>query len=181
MKHMMIDLETLALDPKAIVFQAGVVVFDDNGEMPMSVRLDIDVLPQIMQGRSFDPETQKWWMEQDPESWRKNSSGVSVNRLIDEMNSAFVIHDVKHVWANSPSFDCVILRSLAKDFACDLKWDFRSEMDVRTLKSISGLLGLPPEEKRETTHDALKDCIDQALRVIHYMAHLRQTTVVNSL
>lgn len=178
MNHLMIDLETLSLQPNAVVFQAGVVVFDETGNMSTKIRYDLDILPQIMIGRHFDPETQKWWMEQPASSWVARNR-FSVNQFIFETNRMIEEFDIRFVWANSPSFDCVILRSLAKEFAVDLKWDFRSEMDVRTLKSMNGILGLPPEEKRETTHDSLKDCIDQVLKVVHYMDNLRKATVVN--
>jgi hypothetical protein len=172
--HMMLDLETLALDPRAIVFQIGVVVFDmQTGEMPVKMRLDIDILPQIMRGRIFDAETQKWWMTQPKESWdRWPKSVLTVTTALEDINALFKEGHIQHVWANSPSFDCVILRSLAKDFATDLAWDFRSEMDVRTIKTMNSLASLPPADPFETTHDALKDCIDQVHKVRHYWSHI---------
>lgn len=167
--HMMLDLETLALDTRAIVFQIGVVVFDLKGEMPIKMRFDIDILPQIMAGRVFDNETQKWWMSQERSSWhRMPHDVVTVSRAIQDINALFEEGKIQHVWANSPSFDCNILRSLAKDFQCNLAWDFRSEMDVRTLKTMNSIARLEPAEPFATTHDALKDCIDQVNKVVFY-------------
>ena len=167
--HMMLDLETLALDNRAVVFQIGVVVFDLKGEMPVKIRYDVDILPQIMAGRVVDSETQKWWMTQEKGSWARDPSNViSVEQAIKELNIVVEENSVQFVWANSPSFDCVILRSLAKDFACDLRWDFRSDMDVRTLKTMNSIARLDPAEPFITTHDALKDCIDQVRKVVFY-------------
>lgn len=165
--HMMLDIETLALETKAVVFQIGVVVFDLKGDMPVKIRYDIDVLPQIMAGRIVDPETQKWWMTQDRNSWLQIDT-ISCIRAINEMNDVFEENKVQFVWANSPSFDCTILRSLAKDFQCNLAWDFRSEMDVRTLKTMNSIARLPAADPMETTHDALKDSIDQVRKVVFY-------------
>lgn len=168
--HMMLDLETLALDPKAVVFQIGVVVFDmKTDEMPILMRFDVDILPQIMNGRVIDPSTQKWWMTQRRESWLRDPGEVSsVDYSLSTINRIIEKYEVEFVWANSPSFDCVILRSLAKDFDIQLRWDFRSEMDLRTIKTMNSIAKLPPADPLDTTHDALKDCIDQVKKVKHY-------------
>lgn len=167
--HMMLDLETLSLDNRAVVFQIGVVVFDLTGLMPVKMKFHLDILPQIMKGRIVDSDTQRWWMEQPVEPWMRWPKEVmAVHTVIGDINALFENGDISHVWANSPSFDCVILRTLAADFNMKLAWDFRQDMDLRTLKSMNSIARLEPCDPFETTHDALKDCEDQVRKVVYY-------------
>lgn len=167
--HMMLDLETLALDTRAIVFQIGVVVFDLRGNILDSRRFDLDILPQVMKGRRFDDETQKWWMTQNETAWTRDLACVnSVEHAIEQITVLWNRRECSFVWANPPSFDCVILKTLAADFGMKLPWDFRSEMDVRTLKTMNTIAGLRDADRVETTHNAVQDCKDQVAKVVFY-------------
>lgn len=79
--HLMIDLETLDTRPTAVVFQVGLVAFRDVlfGEGPggdnviMEERLlHVDILSQVIRGRTIDPETIKWWSQQNVISWMRH-------------------------------------------------------------------------------------------------------------
>src|SRR3546814_3401051 len=39
------------------------------------------------------------------------------------------------IYANSPNFDCTIMKSLYNDHGMTIPWDFRKERDLRTLRS----------------------------------------------
>lgn len=182
MNHLMIDIETLSLEPNAVVFQIGAVVFDMSGNINSEAIYHVDILPQIMKGRHFDPETQKWWMQQDPSAWwRQLLNTNTVEFAIFGINDLHEQYQCSSVWANSPSFDCVTLRSLAKDFGTELRWDFRSEMDLRSLKKISSVLGFRESESVKATHNAVKDCVDQVKKVAFYwnnIVGLEKPTIV---
>lgn len=65
--HAMIDIETLATKPDAVVLTVGGVKFNpysaEEPHTPFSVRLDID--EQTAKGRVIDPNTIEWWSKQD--------------------------------------------------------------------------------------------------------------------
>ena len=169
MNHMMIDLETLSLDPRAIVFQIGAVVFDLRGNILDARRFDLDILPQVMKGRRFDGETQKWWMTQNETAWTRDLACVnSAEHAIEQITALWNRRECSFVWANSPSFDCVIMKTLAADFDMKLPWDHRSEMDVRTIKQMNTIARLPAADPFETTHNAVQDCKDQVAKVVFY-------------
>lgn len=79
-------------------------------------------------------------------------------------------HGIGWVWSNSPSFDAVIMRSLRESLKIPYEFSsFRSDMDMRTLKSLLQALGkMVHAPKFETTHQALQDCYDQC-KLVHYM------------
>src|SRR3546814_136057 len=43
------------------------------------------------------------------------------------------------IYANSPNFDCTIMKSLYNDHGMTIPWDFRKERDLRTLCSMAGI------------------------------------------
>ena len=71
----MIDLETLDTRPSAVVFQVGVLVFQDilggdtRGNLILEKKIfHLDILEQIMAGRTVDQDTVLWWAEQNLDS-----------------------------------------------------------------------------------------------------------------
>lgn len=175
MRHMMIDLETLATTPDAVVFQIGFAVFDKDGNVFDSVRMEIDILPQIMKGRKVDPETQRWWAQQLESSWYRHfDNQISLDHAFATIKRHFVSRECRHVWANSPSFDCVILESLAGQFNLELPWNFRQQMDVRTLKTLGRIMEVPRLDPEPATHDSREDCLRQIREVSHYWRMLEK-------
>lgn len=179
MRHMMIDIETLDTRPSAVVFQVGVVVFEDAlmQEAPKSPilaqrKFDLDILPQIFAGRTIDRETVNWWLTQKaPVIPIKKQSVHTVFQEISQMMGDF---GVSYVWSNSPSFDAVIMRSLAESLGVTYEFpSFRTDMDLRTLKNICKMKKVVDFEPKETTHDALQDCLDQVDDLLNMMVHLK--------
>lgn len=169
----MIDIETLDTRPDAIVFQAAMVVFSDDGTVIEEELFHLDILPQIMKGRTLDRETQKWWMEQPKEAWdRQPTQLITVEAMFNLIRVQMKHHKVGYVWSNSPSFDAVILRSLAEDFGIEMPWTFRSDFDLRTVRKVAGLLGFEPESYT-TTHNSLQDCKDQVDLAAFCLARFR--------
>lgn len=176
MNHLMIDIETLDTRPSAVVFQVAFVVFSDpQAGKDLQVVYEniyhLDILEQIMAGRTIDSGTVDFWQQQDETSWtresRQTAKALEVFGKIAEIMGKY---EIGWVWSNSPSFDAVIMRSLREDLK--IPWEFpsfRSDMDMRTLKQLLQAMGkMVDAPKFETTHQALKDCYDQC-KLVHYM------------
>jgi hypothetical protein len=181
--HMMIDLETLDTRPSAVVFQVGVLCFRDplfgdlKGEMILEKKIfHLDLLDQIMAGRTIDPDTVQWWQTQKPQAWRRFASQISNADLVfKDINRMYGEYGVGFLWANSPSFDSVIMRSLRQSLQIEHEFpSFREDYDLRTLKRLFEIKGRKiPYDQKETTHNALQDCEDQFQTAIHYLCEFR--------
>lgn len=178
MRHIEIDLETLDTRPSAVVFQVGVVVFDEETGVTLFEKLfDLDILPQILAGRTVDRDTIKWWQSQNPPLTVYVKDSVEV--VFDTINKIMGEFGVSYVWSNSPSFDAVIMRSLRESMGIQEEFpSFRSDMDHRTLKNLCKLHKLVEFEARETTHNALQDCRDQVIDLRLMLSTLRDMTDV---
>lgn len=176
--NMMIDLETLDTRPSAVVFQVGVLVFKDivpenfRSNLILSEKLyHLDILDQIMAGRTVDLETVRWWNTQKRNAWERSDHDITdTSIMFMEIANECKQHDVRRVWANSPSFDCVLMRSLRESLK--ISWEFpsfRQDMDLRTLKQMFKMNGRESPMPKKTTHNALQDCRDQFQEAVHYL------------
>lgn len=178
-KHVSLDLETLGTGPGSVILSIGARVFDPAGDSvpapdggPNCFYCTVDVLDQLLMGRAIDPDTLKWWGDQAREAksgllkvagegvMLRHSMTGALRKLTD-----FIEQDGLSpvIWANSPSFDCVILRHAYRSVGLVEPWSFRSERDLRTICDAAGV------DKREVTvdqhlvaHSALDDAIFQA-------------------
>lgn len=169
--HGMVDIETLDTKDSAVVFQIGFIVFDPKTYGKVIERIyHLDILDQVLAGRTIDPGTVGWWNQQPRGSWEERYVFPNpICSLHDALTSIAIDikdHGITKVWSNSPSFDAVILRSAARSLGItEFPWDFRKDMDLRTIKEIARLLDvagyLQDLQMKEMTHHALQDCRDQ--------------------
>jgi hypothetical protein len=177
----MIDIETLDIRPSAVVFQVGLLAFNDplfgdDGKVLEEKLLHLDILPQILRGRTIDSSTVQFWKEQEVSSWARGPQEiVTTGTVFSEIARMMGEHGVGDVWSNSPSFDAVIMRSLAESMGPEIFQfpTFRDDMDMRTLKRLMQRLGLMKDAPTsETTHHALQDCRDQKNTVVFMLQGL---------
>lgn len=173
MQNVMVDIETLDTGPDAVVLSIGAVAFD--GKTPLKdLPQHYDRLmfqSQLDKGRKVSASTLQWWMQQDhtaqqaaflmgsetpPYSALTHLIGFISSRTEGGIEGALM-------WANSPSFDLTILRSLAGDFfQTPPLWNFRNERDLRTLRATAGLRVAPgPADLGYVAHHPIGDCMAQ--------------------
>ena len=172
----MLDIETLGTAPGSVITSVGLVFFnraDPEDGAHEDYRWTVDIRPQMKAGLRVDGDTLYWWMSQDREAtkaWAGDVDRIGPTRALGEIATAFrecAAAGCK-VWANSPSFDCVLMETLWRVFDVPCPWDFRAQADTRTL-----LLVAPVEKVRpEVEHDALSDALAQARTVQRAWASL---------
>mgnify|MGYP003647748471 CR=1 FL=1 len=151
--HAMIDIETLATKPNAVVLTVGGVKFNpystEDPHTPFSVRLDID--EQTAKGRVIDPNT------------------------IADLNKWLNGTELK--WAQGSRFDYGILEDLIENsFEQHKNWFFWQEADSRTLGQL-----VPKDLRKDDSgnqkdlHSALADAYNQAKAVQKAYKHLNIT------
>jgi len=173
----MVDIETLATTPDAVVVAIGAVRFNLR-QMQKSAELRMNGFYRRLgvpsqKGRRIDPDTMKWWLHQPIIAREQCMLALDEKQHYTAGLDAFLewMRCAPHtIWANSPSFDLVILRDLAggADVYYDprfapshrmgMLWGHRQERDLRTLWAMFPNV----EEPYAPKHHALEDAARQA-------------------
>jgi len=155
-ERVMIDIETLGLEPGAAILSIGAVKFDTDG---LGDELYHEISLESCQdaGLQIDAGTLEWWLDQDDSVTGILTGGADLRDALGDLWS--FCEDVDEVWANSPSFDCEMLETAVHAVGMTEPWEYHQERDVRTLRSLPGV---PELEMVGDEHDALDDAKHQA-------------------
>ncbi|NBP00019.1 MAG: 3'-5' exoribonuclease [Proteobacteria bacterium] len=171
-KHLMIDMETMAVSPNAVVLSLGAVHFDPySDDIADELYFKIDLDDQDKLKREIDPNTLDWWSKQDPAIMEEAFSPNDRIPLADAMDrfhkfawgcSAF--------WSHGATFDLVIIENIYRQLNKNLPWNYWQLRDTRTLFD----LGFDPCMPKDSKHDALQDARRQAVGVQNVFSQLRK-------
>ena len=184
--HLVIDLETLATSPRAMVRSIGLAHFDPwSDSRPKAKRYVLS--PAEQAGREVDAETMFWWMRQ-PEKARLAFTEGTTCRLHHLLcGDLFAAHGVGWpiVWCKPLHFDVPILLDLLRSKWPSIDRDDgplyrRRAHNARTIYDAASLLGERVDEDpaREgidpsTLHDPSVDARLTALTVRRALRILR--------
>lgn len=169
MTDVMIDIESLSTSPNATILTIGALKFNRKDRLkPLEqydkfyIRVNIKSCEDI--GCHIDPKTIDWWNEQKSTvryEAIENPDRVSIKDALYSLSNW--IGNSKIIWANSPSFDCVILEYAYKQCRMEVPWKWWLTRDVRTILDLAGIRknDLPNEGE----HHALHDCYQQLIGV----------------
>lgn len=168
--HIMIDIETLSNKPNAAVLAYSALPFsftenpeESRGMLQNRITYAIQLSEQA--DRHIDAKTLQWWIDQPDtfmevchDSVHPQDALRGLREFIQQQCKKHVIHtsEVK-IWAKSPSFDLVILKSLAEEHHIKMPWHYRNERDVRTLFAMANYT----PEINEASHYPWQDCVQQ--------------------
>lgn len=167
----MIDMETMAVSPRAVVLSLGAVHFDpkDNGvKDTLYFRIDLDDQDKL--GREIDPNTLDWWAKQDPQIMEEAFSPndrISLAAAMDKFHKFAWGCDA--FWSHGATFDLVIIEDILRQLKRPLPWNYWQLRDTRTLFD----LGHDPDMPKGSKHDALQDAIRQAIGVQNVYTKLK--------
>lgn len=175
MNHLMLDLETLGVEPGCIVLSIGAVMFDPRrGKLGEKFYANLEQADQRAAGLVANPATENWWTQQ---------SSAAKARLLNPPQEKAVVglrrfvlfaaaHGVKHVWGHGAGFDQPILRHAIGRMGLTPPWDFWNDRDTRTLYDLAGVA---PDREKGEYHYALDDALRQAEAVCEGYAALGLT------
>ena len=162
-KHLMVDLETMAVSPNAVVLSLGAVHFNPYGNGygdKLYMRINID--DQDALGREVDPNTIDWWSKQDPVVMEEAFSPDNRVGLVEAMDKFHKFAwGCDAFWAHGSCFDLVILENIYRQLGKPVPWSYWQIRDTRTLFD----LGFSPDMPKGGLHDALQDAIRQSVGV----------------
>lgn len=170
-KHLMVDLETLAVSPNAVILSLGAVHFDPHSDhFGDSIYMRIDLDDQDKLNREIDPNTIEWWSKQDPQIMEEAfnpDNRIPLSEAIDRFHKFAWGCDA--FWSHGATFDLVILENIYRQLNKPLPWNYWQLRDTRTLFDI----GIDPRMPKESKHDALQDAIRQAVGVQNVFRQLK--------
>ena len=169
----MIDLETLSVEPNAVVLSIGTCEFDINGNIGAQNHMILvpTIDEQVALGRHIGGDTVAWWMRQGAMAkllFSQQLGGISyssVSGALDDLDASFAKLRGRHpsgmpgVWGNGAGFDNVILETLYRQFDRRPPWHFGNNRCFRTLRALAPHI---PYDREGVEHNALDDAISQA-------------------
>jgi len=162
-RHCMIDLETLATGPNAVVLTLGAVKFNPWGQgYSDKIYFRIDLDDQDALGREVDPNTLDWWSKQDPaimEEAFHPDDRIPLKEAVDRFHK--FAWGCDQFWSHGATFDLVIMENLYKQLEKPLPWNFWQLRCTRTIFD----LGWDPDMPKNSKHNALEDAIRQSVGV----------------
>lgn len=164
-----VDLETLGKGPNAVIIAIGACTFEPYIRKPASASfLALIQRDEAMKHGVADQDTIDWWGLQDKSLRQIVFGGSETSRSALVKFCSFVAkQSPDNIWANSPSFDCIILQSLFT--ALDLEYPFfhRRERDVRTVTALARDLSIamPENNSGYMKHHPLGDALHEAYQV----------------
>lgn len=187
----MVDIETLDTRPGAIIISIGAILFDpfqlnDPHELTAhTFYMNVDRSTQPESRSSED--TIAWWAKQSKEAQERllvNPQPIAT--ALRELHNFLCFrngetHPPAHeLWANGPNFDCVNLELAYEKYSkFQLPIKFFKQYCVRTIKETAWRHGEGrPNIEIGIAHNALDDCIKQALYVQLAHAKLGLTTPI---
>jgi hypothetical protein len=167
-KHLMIDFETYALTPDALVLSLGAVLFTREG-ISKAYQWFFSMSEQMENRRVIDPDTVDWWSKQSntaKETIKKSKqSDASIIQQLKAFSS-FISQDTR-VWANPSSFDIPIAEHLFHQYELSIPWKYYNFRCYNTFKQMFDIAKNKPFTG--VKHNALYDAIYQANNVIDWL------------
>jgi len=161
--HLMIDLETGGTSPGCAIFSIGACAFSPQSADTPTVCFYEEISHESCMeiGLRFDRSTMNWWKQQGtPPNGDKHIKQVLEEFKLWISNVPVLTNEhVTGCWANSPSFDIVLLKHVFELYKFIWPIEYWREFDVRTLKSIAFPNG---DYKLNNSHNALEDAKNQA-------------------
>jgi hypothetical protein len=159
----MLDLETMGKKSNSAIVSIGAVEFNiETGETGREFYKVVDLQSCLDLGLKVEASTIYWWLQQS-EAARKRIcvKGEHLQKVLGDFNRWMLdsIIDVR-IWGNGARFDIGILEDAYVASYLETPWNFRKEMDVRTLVEFA------PEIKANmpftgVEHDPIDDCKHQ--------------------
>lgn len=158
--HLMIDIETLGQNSRAVICSIAAIPFNiETGETGEVFYEKINIESCVRAGLKIESETLLWWSKQNSLAYMEMLSGkTDIGQALLGL-SVFIRKYAKdaEVWGNGSRFDLGILRDAYNAFNCTVPWDYGNERDVRTLLSL-----YPPAKdgvpKPVNRHFPVDDC-----------------------
>lgn len=165
MNNLMLDLETMGVNPGCAIVSIGAVQFDLNtGKLGEKFYTSVDLKSCVDAGLKIEPDTLMWWLKQSDQARAKLYEGISpLATALTDFATFLIRNEIDTLWGNSASFDCAILKACylaynkkSFDGPWTSPWNVFNEKCYRTVTKL-----FPANlTKKDATkaHDPIYDC-----------------------
>jgi hypothetical protein len=168
MKHIMLDIETAGNCDNALVVSLGAVEFDPfSDELGSTFSVYFDPLDVEAKGGVINMSTMLWWMQQDPETMRRQFGGSEgLKRGLVRFSKWYKGLKADRSWAHGTTFDSVIMKNAFNSVNVSVPWKYNEVRDMRWFQDLQ--VGNFQQEMDElytanaAKHDGLADAKMQA-------------------
>ncbi len=165
--RLMLDLETMGLNPNCVVLSIGVAAFDNNNVVS-KFYARIDDKEQFGRGRTIDTSVQEWWDKQLPDAKKVFAEPViGVDDALSQLTGYVRRYAGAEIWGNGCHFDVSIMEDMYRMYGMQVPWSFRDVRDLRTFAQYVAK-GAKVPRGGGVHHNALDDAIAQANYVIQH-------------
>lgn len=177
--HVMLDMETLALSPDAVILQVGMVEFEPvrGGKVEVDgLCIFVDIDSQVW--RKINGPTLLWWMDQSDAARRHIIEGHSLSLDLETTLTSISewldtrLHEFDYLWSKGADFDVAILKHAFMDNKLPVPWHYRQARCLRTHFDYNPLSSSAQEKAHDRAakildaplvkHDAIHDAVIQA-------------------
>lgn len=160
-KHVMVDIETLGTNARAVILSIGACRFDiETGEILGKFYRNISWDNDFWE-REISPSTLQWWFNQRKAAQKAwSTKQVPLTEALVAFSAWFPKSSL--IWANGPSFDITILGDAYEQYGIDAPWFYRNVQSFRTAKLFGEEFTKEKIDKTGVYHNALDDAINQA-------------------
>ena len=162
--HIMLDLETLGLNPNSVILSVGAALFSLDGKIEALYHSRVTIQSCLEEGLQIDGSTIEWWMSQKKENIDRLFA-VKAKELSLVLDEVYILVKQaapykRYVWSHGSNFDTVLYENACKKVGVPIWWDFRDVRDTRTLFDVANY-----KYTAKGGHDALDDAMNQAKAV----------------
>jgi hypothetical protein len=135
--NVMLDLETMGNKSNSVIVSIGAVEFDiNNGVTNREFYSRVDFQSCLDIGLKVDASTVLWWLKQNENARIELTKEADhIVKVLSDLNTWFsTCPKYFSLWGNGARFDIGLLEDAYVAASYNkLPWDFRDEMDVRTI------------------------------------------------
>lgn len=164
MHHVMVDVETLGLEPYAAIISIGAVSMVRGatpGHFLSEFYTTITIQSNLEAKMLVDPKTVQWWINGDQDAGAKAALKFEhrLDLALEQFSVWYRLQESEAVWGNGSSFDVVLLEAAYESVHLKAPWGFRDHRCFRTMRSEFPQV---PRVEPLVAHDALSDAKAQA-------------------
>lgn len=167
--HVMLDEETLDVEPGGVILSVGLVRFTPNIARVQTaeelgkgaLKVVINLQESIDSGFTISASTLKWWMSQSKEAQASSFEGRSdtISDALLKINNFVKLGD--HIWCNGANFDAPLLEKYYKKRSLNVPWKYNKVRCHRTIATMHKRSPNHPVPDNLLAHDPVADCIYQ--------------------
>lgn len=187
MKDVMIDMETLGVNKRAVLLDIALIQFDINtGQIGETMHMVCDRASQEAVGRTVDKSTIEWWDRQSEDARtiidESEHSGVEWDTVLLTVQNFLKTIKGSIVWSNGANFDIAILEEAFLQANIVQPWTMWKTRCVRTLhdivKEITHTAWKKDVQPPTVAHNSISDCEYQIRYCVEAYAQLKTSQLV---